>query len=44
MKETMLVKFENGLELRGTGEHPFYVENQGWVALKELNVGDVCFD
>ena len=44
MKETMLVKFENGLELRGTGEHPFYVENQGWVALKELKVGDVCFD
>jgi len=44
IKETMLVKFDNGLELRGTSEHPFYVESKGWTPLGELTVGDVCFD
>ena len=44
VKETMFVKFENGLELRGTTEHPFYVKGKGWTPLGELSVGDVCFD
>jgi len=44
IKETMLVKFDNCLELRGTKEHPFYVKEKGWVALGELKIGDVCFD
>ena len=44
IKETMLVVFDNGLELRGTQEHPFYVQEKGWVPLGDLMVGDVCFD
>ena len=40
----MLVQFDNGLELRGTKEHPFYVQDKGWVPLGELSIGDVCFD
>ncbi len=43
-KETMLLKFDNGLELRGTAEHPFYVGGKGWTPLGELESGDTCFD
>ena len=44
VKETMLVKFDGGLELRGTPEHPFYVVEKGWTPLGELTVGDICYD
>ena len=38
------MRFENGLELRGTTEHPFYVKGKGWTPLGELSTGDICFD
>jgi hypothetical protein len=28
--------------LRVTPEHPFYVENRGWVAVENLNINDIC--
>ena len=33
---------EKTLEITGTLEHPFYVEGKGFVALGELEVGDIC--
>jgi hypothetical protein len=28
--------------IRVTLEHPFYVEHRGWIAVENLNIGDVC--
>lgn len=28
-------------EIYVTGEHPFYIENEGWVRVKDLEIGNV---
>jgi hypothetical protein len=34
--------FENSIVVNTTSEHPFYVENKGWVKAKDLEFGDEC--
>jgi RHS repeat-associated protein len=41
-KETILITFDNGLKIQATAEHPFFVPTKGWVACKDLQIGDEC--
>lgn len=46
--KTLKSEIENYFEIKSndevinvTSEHPFYVENKGWVKVKDLKIGDV---
>jgi hypothetical protein len=41
-KETILITFDNGLQIQATAEHPFFVPTKGWVKCKDLQVSDEC--
>jgi len=36
--------FDNGITLKTTKQHPYYVETKGWVLAKDLTKSDVCLD
>lgn len=36
--------FSNGTQIKTTRQHPYYVENKGWVLAKDLVKGDTCLD
>ncbi|OMI15316.1 pretoxin, partial [Leptospira weilii serovar Heyan] len=35
------IVYSNGTQVETTSEHPFYIENKGWVAAKDLRTGEL---